>query len=83
MLVPQRLGQPIMLSNGTFQLLSGDADGGTLTSNDLAGFEAWTSTDLKNWVITPGTLVLTNGQIVFQDTNAFNQPTRFYRLSEQ
>ena len=41
-LVPQRLGQPIMLSNGTFQLLSGDADGGTLTSNDLPGFEAWT-----------------------------------------
>jgi hypothetical protein len=82
-LVPQRLGQPIVLPNGTLQLLSRDADGGTLTSNDLAGFEVWTSTDLKNWVMAPGTLALTNGQIVFQDTNVFNQATRFYRLSEQ
>jgi hypothetical protein len=49
----------------------------------LAGFEVWTSTDLKNWVMAPGTLALTNGQIVFQDTNVFNQATRFYRLSEQ
>jgi hypothetical protein len=45
---------------------------------DLPYFEVWTSTDLKNWVMIPGTLALTNGQILFQDTNVANQPARFY-----
>jgi hypothetical protein len=39
-------------------------------------------TDLKNWVMIPGTLALTNGQILFQDTNVANQPARFYQLIE-
>lgn len=56
--------------------------GGQLTMKDLPYFEVWTSTDLKNWVMIPGTLALTNGQILFQDTNVANQPARFYQLIE-
>jgi hypothetical protein len=50
--------------------------GGQLTMKDLP------YTDLKNWVMIPGTLALTNGQILFQDTNVANQPARFYQLIE-
>jgi hypothetical protein len=80
--VPQRLGQPSWQSNGTFFLLSGDSDGGLLSSNDLPKFHAQTSTNLMDWLPFPATLTLSNGLLQIQDTNASAFPTRFYRVFE-
>jgi hypothetical protein len=81
-LVPQLLGSPLLLPDGSFQLTSTDADGGLLSPSDLANFEAQGSTNLVNWVTLPGALSLTNGMLLLQDNTLSNYPTRFYRLLE-
>jgi alpha-tubulin suppressor-like RCC1 family protein len=81
-LVPQLLGSPVLLPDGSFQLTSTDADGGLLSPSDLANFEAQASTNLVNWVMLPGALSLTNGMLLLQDNTLSNYPTRFYRLLE-
>ena len=82
-LVPQRLGSPVLLPNGTFQLTSSDADGGLLAPADLANFEAQVSTNLVKWAALPNSLSLTNGMLQLQDASRTNYPTRFYRIIEQ
>jgi len=81
-LVPQKLGVPVLLPDGTMQLLSGDADGGLLSESDLSNFEALASTNLTDWVTLPGALGLTNGQLWLQDGATTNWPQRFYRIIE-
>lgn len=81
-LVPQKLGPPVLLPDGTLQLSSGDADGGLLSASDLANFEAWASTNLTDWVTIPGALSLTNGMLLLQDGATANWPQRFYRIIE-
>jgi hypothetical protein len=81
-LVPQKLGVPVLLPDGTLQLSSGDADGGLLSASDLANFDAWTSTNLTDWAILPGALGLTNGTLLLQDGATTNRPHRFYRILE-
>jgi hypothetical protein len=81
-LVPQLLASPQLLPNGTFQLLSTDANGGLLSLSDLANFEAQASTDLVNWVTLTNALSLTNGMLLIQDSGSSNYTVRYYRLVE-
>jgi len=80
--VPQRLGVPVLLPDGTLRLTSGDMDGGTISASDLANLQAQASTNLVNWVTLPGSLTLTNGMLRLQDPGWTNQPLRFYRIIE-
>jgi len=72
----------LIQTNGTFSLLSGDTDGGPLSSNNLASFHLQASTNLADWIPMPAVLTLTNGLLLIQDTNASLFPTRFYRVVE-
>ncbi|HZL77651.1 MAG TPA: hypothetical protein VFC17_02280, partial [Candidatus Limnocylindrales bacterium] len=81
-LVPQLLGSPKLLPNGSFQLTSTDANGGLLQPADLANFEAQASTNLVNWVTLPNALSLTNGLLQLQDSGQSNFTARYYRLIE-
>jgi len=82
-LVPQKLGTPVLLPDGILQLSSGDADGGLLSISDLTNFAAWASTNLTDWVSLPGALSLTNGMLQLQDGTITNWPQRFYRITER
>ncbi len=79
--VPQRLGTPIRLADGTFTCLSSDADGGILSAGDLSRFEAQASTNLVDWTTLPGALTITNGGLRFYDATT-NAPMGFYRIIE-
>jgi len=81
-LVPQLLGSPTLSPDGTLLLNSTDANGGLLTTNDLANFEAQGSTNLVNWATLTNALSLTNGILRLQDSNGTNWPSRFYRIIE-
>jgi alpha-tubulin suppressor-like RCC1 family protein len=80
-LVPQLLGSPKLLPNGSFQLTSTDANGGLLQPSDLANFEVQASTNLVDWVTLPNALSLTNGMLQLQDSGS-NYTTRYYRIIE-
>jgi alpha-tubulin suppressor-like RCC1 family protein len=81
-LVPQRFSNPIILNNHSILFLSGDSDGGLLTTNDLPAFTAQASSNLVNWVTLPNALSITNGFLMLQDPSQGNYPTRFYRVIE-
>jgi photosystem II stability/assembly factor-like uncharacterized protein len=82
-LVPERFGQPAVLPGNQIQLLFNDADGGALlTTNDLATFQVFASTNLTNWFLVTNTLTVTNGSVIFQDS-LINAPQRFYKVLEQ
>ncbi len=79
----ERLGPPILLPGDRLQLLFNDADGGALlTTNDLATFDVFASTNLVDWTIITNSLTLTNGSIIFEDTTT-NYPARYYRVRER
>jgi hypothetical protein len=80
--VPEKLGRPMRLADGTFALTAGDADGGLLLPGDLPGFQAQVSTNLVNWVTLSNSLSLTNGMLVLRDPASTNAPSRFYRIIE-
>jgi len=81
-LVPQLLGSPVLSPDGTFSLISTDANGGLLSLSDLANFEAQASTNLTDWVTLTNALSLTNGMLQLQDNGGTNWPARFYRILE-
>ena len=81
-LVPQLLGTPTLMPDGSFQLTSTDVNGGLLSPSNLANFEAQASTDLVNWVTLPNALSLTNGMLLLSDPPQTNSPTRYYRILE-
>jgi alpha-tubulin suppressor-like RCC1 family protein len=81
--VPEKLGCPTVLADGTFALLAGDADGGGLQPGDLPGFQAQASSNLVNWVTLTNCLTLTNGMLRLCDPASTNCPSRFYRIIEQ
>jgi hypothetical protein len=81
--VPQVLGTPALLPNGSLQFTSCDVGGGTLPPSDLPNFTAQASTDLLNWVALPNALSLTNGMLLLQDNTWTNYATRYYRILEQ
>lgn len=80
--VPQRLTAPRLLPDGSFGFSSGDADGGWLQPEDLAGLEIQASTNLVDWVALPNTLVITNGLLALRDSGCTNYAARFYRIVE-
>jgi len=84
--VPHRLLPPVQ-TNGVLRLLSTDQDGGLLTTNDLPYFVVQSGTNFAspNWVSFSYTngLLLTNGMLRLDDTNAATRPVRFYRVLEQ
>ena len=81
--VPQKLSPPGQLGNGSFVLLSADADGGALLPGDLPAFVAQTSSNLMDWTILVNGLTLSNGNLLLVDPGAGNSQTRFYRILEQ
>jgi hypothetical protein len=81
-LVAQKFAPGALLTNGSLIFLSGDSDGGLLTTNDLSGFTAQASSNLVNWVTLPNALSLTNGFLMLQDPAQSNYPARFYRIIE-
>ena len=80
--VPQLLGSPVLLPDGSLQFNSTDANGGLLSSADLANFEAQASTNLVDWVTLPSALSLTNGMLQLQDAGQSNYNARYYRILE-
>ena len=80
--VPEKLGRPMRLADGTFALTAGDADGGILWPADLPNFHAQVSTNLVNWATLSNHLTLTNGMLFLQDPGSTNSPCRFYRIIE-
>jgi VCBS repeat-containing protein len=80
--VPQRLSTPVLLPDGTCVILSGDMDGGLLSTNDLPNFEVQAGTNLVEWVLLTNDLTLTNGQLWLRDADSTNFPLRFYRIIE-
>jgi hypothetical protein len=81
-LVAQKFAPGALLTNGSVIFLSGDSDGGLLTTDDLPGFTAQASSNLVNWVTLPNALSLTNGFLMLQDPAQSNYPARFYRINE-
>ncbi|MEO7298160.1 MAG: immunoglobulin domain-containing protein [Verrucomicrobiota bacterium] len=81
-LVPQFLGTPSIQFDGSLLFVSRDADGNPLSAADLANMQIQASTNLTEWSTLPGGLTLTNGNLQFQDVDATNLPTRFYRIVE-
>ncbi len=83
--VPQQIQPPSRPGNGTFRLLIGDQDGSLLATNHLPYFRIQFISNLvsPNWVDFTNSLTLTNGMILFDDTNALSLPLRFYRITEQ
>jgi hypothetical protein len=80
--VPQLLGAPTFQPDGSISLSSTDADGGQLTSADLANLQVQVSTNLVDWTTLSNALVLTNGAIQLQDADAANASMRYYRILE-
>lgn len=80
--VPQRFSAPTLAPDGSFSLISTDADGGLLSDADLAGFEALVSTNLTDWVSLTNALSITNGTLLLRDAVWTNYPARFYRIRE-
>jgi hypothetical protein len=82
-MMPQVLQLRASGGDGLLAFTCRDSDGGTLLSDELAHFSLESSTNLVNWEPLPGTLVWTNGGLLFQDTNGPALPQRFYRVLEQ
>ncbi len=80
--VPQVLGAPVLLPDGSLQLTSADASGGPLTEANLGNFEAQASTDLVNWLTLTNGLSLTNGMLQLNDAARTNFSARYYRIVE-
>ncbi len=75
-LVPERLGQPALLPGNVIQLQFNDADGGALlTTNDVATFTVYASTNLIGWFPITNALTVTNGSIIFSDSITNKSPT--------
>jgi hypothetical protein len=82
-IVPERLAPPTLQAGGGVNLLFNDADGGALlTTNDLATFSVYASSNMVDWVTVTNALSLTNGQALLQDVWT-NSPQRYYKVTEQ
>lgn len=82
--VPQQL-QASPMQNGGIRLLSGDRDGGSITSDALNYFiiEATTNVLSTNWVRYTNGFSIVGGMVQFDDPDAPNSPRRFYRVIER
>jgi hypothetical protein len=85
-LVPPVIHTPQLTGNGTFRLLFQDSDGGL--PYDLSQVSVQWRTNLPsgtdtNWQTITAGFSVTNGFVVFENTNALSAPTRFYRILER
>jgi Immunoglobulin I-set domain len=83
-LVPQLLNTSFDQTGQTLTVSFGDADGGLLTAQDIAGFVIQTSTNLVDW--TPANLVISTnavGGLSFQLPIPSDPGFGFYRLQSQ
>ncbi|EEF60000.1 immunoglobulin domain-containing protein [Pedosphaera parvula] len=81
-LVPQKLQSLVPGTDGSMALLFGDSDGGSISFVDAPHFEVRVSSDLITWMPLTNCLSITNGMLLLQDTDATNNPQRFYRVVE-
>jgi hypothetical protein len=81
--VPQRLRSAAVLPDGRLQFVSGWADDWPVQQEDFSRFEVQSSTNLTSWVSSSIPLVLTNGALIFNDTNVSSVPQRYYRVIER
>ncbi len=81
-LIPQNLGAPTLLPDGTLQFVSVDADGGQHSPSDLTNLELQASADLLSWETLSNSLTLTNGMLYFRDADQTNFSSRYYRILE-
>jgi hypothetical protein len=82
-LVTQSLQVPVLSAAGGLEVMFSDSDGGALTAADVPHFEVQASTNLADWQVLTNSLVLTNGLVRLQDSDATNLPQRFYRVLER
>lgn len=81
-LAAERLSAPTLLPGGQLQLLFNDADGGALlTTNDIATFQVFVSTNLNNWTLLTNALSITNGSMLLTDSWS-GSSNRFYKVLE-
>lgn len=80
-----RLGTPQPLVGGGLRVLFSDFDGGLLSLGDTPNFEVWVSTNLlaTNWVRLNLPLIVTNGLLSLDDSDAVNHRHRFYQVIER
>lgn len=79
--VPQQLTSTL-LPGGGFALSSIDANGSSLSSDDLPRFDIQASTNLQDWTVLTNALTCSNGFLLFNEPGPPNYPTRFYRIIE-
>ena len=79
---PQQLNELGRNPDGSFMLLSADADGGQIPDCDRDNFILQASEDLLAWRATANQGVLSNGMLLFRDQEATNLAARFYRVIE-
>jgi hypothetical protein len=77
---PQILSGP-NLGEGVVNVSFGDQPGGTMLTNYIPFFQVQASSNLLDWEILDTTLSVTNGRLLFKDTNLM--PQRFYRVVER
>jgi alpha-tubulin suppressor-like RCC1 family protein len=81
-IVPQKFSSAALVANGSVMFLSGDVDGGVLTTNELPALTAQASSNLVDWVTLPNVLSITNGFLLLQDEGQTNYQSRYYRIVE-
>ena len=84
--VPQRMQIPEKQIDGRFRLRFGAADGQGMSPMELSNLVIQTTADFTNWTtlsINGAGMVLTNGQIWFDDLGASGRVGRFYRAYER
>jgi hypothetical protein len=85
-IVPPVIQPPQVAADGTARLLFQDADGGV--PSDFSQVSLQWRTNLPSgsdthWQSITAGFYVTNGFVVFDDTNALNRPVSFYRIQEK
>ncbi|HLH52977.1 MAG TPA: immunoglobulin domain-containing protein [Verrucomicrobiae bacterium] len=81
--VPQKLIPLPAQVDGTFRLLSADADGAPLMPADITGFRSQSTTNLQDWRYLSNVLQLTNGALLLSVPIDPSNAPAFYRVIER
>jgi len=83
---PMQLGGGILSTIG-FQFALSNADGSAMTPGQASRISFYSATNLgvalSNWTLVTNVMLLTNGILQVDDTNALLYPQRFYRAVER
>jgi hypothetical protein len=80
--VPQHVGVPLLQPDGSFVINSQDIDQ-TFFAASAAGLQMQYSSNLVDWWPVLSPISISNGLLQFNDADATNASTRFYRTVEQ